>query len=227
MPTVLTRCVTSPVVLSLAGVELIFFRAAHTVLCFGFVAEPVLLLLLSSTSTVTRLALFIASSMLGGTRSQEGTQRGQLAPGDQRDIPCDITSCSALKQRGQVLGTWPLLRRWQGICLLVGGLSEWLPLHHFWFFLPLSSTYFTIFILTHTFFHFSPSYSLSGPAGSVGEWASSCLLWAGVSPPHLHILSCLLCLSDRIPSEEENMALHIQAIKLFTHKYKYIHDLTM
>lgn len=36
--------------------------------------------------------------------------------------------------------------------------------------------------------------------------------------PHLHILSYLPCLSYRIPSEEENMALNIQAIKLSTHK---------
>lgn len=49
--------------LGLAGMELTFFKTAHMVLCFGFVAKtvgnkPVLWLLVNSACTALRLSLF-------------------------------------------------------------------------------------------------------------------------------------------------------------------------
>jgi len=54
--------------------------------------------------------------------SREGTQAGQRTQMDQRDIPHHLTSCSAIQQRGGVLGEGShLLGDWLDIILLERG----------------------------------------------------------------------------------------------------------
>ena len=103
------RCITDSehfvsIVLVSAGIELIFFVVAGMGLCFGFVLKTVLIiqfsLLLSSAYTASRPPLLLTpprhGASWGSTRSWEGTQPGQLAPTDQRDIPHHTASCSAI-----------------------------------------------------------------------------------------------------------------------------------
>lgn len=92
-------------VLGLAGMEVTCFIAAHMVLCFGFVATTVLWLLLSIVCTASRFHFSPLCPLQqvgqGWTRSWEGTQLGQLARIDQRDIPGHPPSCSATKTEGE------------------------------------------------------------------------------------------------------------------------------
>jgi len=76
---------------------------------FGFVTKTVdnivvFWLLLSSTYTVSRLSLFPIldplMNRLGWARSWEGTWLGQMTQTDCRDVLCQITACSAIKNCG-------------------------------------------------------------------------------------------------------------------------------
>jgi len=70
------------VVLSLAGVELLFFIAAHMMLCFRLVTNIEIWLLLSSACTASRPPLFptLPPQEVGSgwAKGWEGTQPGQL-----------------------------------------------------------------------------------------------------------------------------------------------------
>ena len=98
------------IVLVLAGIELIFFMVASMGLCFGFVLKTVLIIqgyFSYSEQCLHRVKVFSASHptpparRLGGTRSWEGTQLGQLTPTDQRDISDHMVLCSAIKAGGR------------------------------------------------------------------------------------------------------------------------------
>lgn len=83
-------------------------------------------------------------------RYGEGTQLGQLTQTGQRNIPHHRTWRSARKtirgRRRRIVGgclpSWPLLKDWLGIRLLVGD-GKWFPLRHLFFlFLPHLLTWF-------------------------------------------------------------------------------------
>lgn len=100
--------------------------------------------LLASVCTVSRPSVFPHSALSspyhhwidwGCIKSWEGTESGRWT--NQKDIPCHITACSAIKQRRRDWEVSPLLlRNWLGICLPGRG-GECLILHYlFSFFLP-------------------------------------------------------------------------------------------
>ena len=91
------------IVLGVAGMELNFLLAAPMVLCAvlclggqNSVENTLTLeLLLSSACTASRPSLFL--TRLPQREGWEGTKPGQLTPADQRDIPHQMTSWSAVK----------------------------------------------------------------------------------------------------------------------------------
>lgn len=93
-------------VLGLAGIKLPSFLAAHTVPCFVFVVKLVLITCQCFGFCRTILAQYqdfysfpLPCPKLGAW-VWEGTQPWQLALTYQRDIPCHMVLCSAMKTRG-------------------------------------------------------------------------------------------------------------------------------
>ena len=91
-----------PVVLISAGIELIFFLVAGTVLCFGFRMRIMLIThrCFSCCWAVLTLVKDFSASHALPARSWEGAQPGQLTQTGQRDIPYHVTSCSVYKLGG-------------------------------------------------------------------------------------------------------------------------------
>lgn len=96
----------------LARTELTFFRVAIMGLCFGFVLETGMFFLLLRRACTARPFLCLPLLQHPGgwrcLRRQDGTQLGQLAPADQKDIPDNMMSYSAYgaggrsKKRGDI-----------------------------------------------------------------------------------------------------------------------------
>lgn len=96
----------------LAGIELIFFTEAHVMLFWIFDGNsgdtiPMFLLLQSSACTEPRMSLlFVQSCQPAGwacawSWELGGTQPGQLALTDQRDVPHHMELCSVIKPGGK------------------------------------------------------------------------------------------------------------------------------
>jgi len=85
--------------------QLTSFTAAYMVLCFAFMAKTVLTThqWFSYCSTVLAqheaILTCCCPKQVGWewSRGWEGTQLGQLTSSGQRDIPCHMTLCSAIK----------------------------------------------------------------------------------------------------------------------------------
>lgn len=88
-----------PLVLVLAGLELIFFIAAAIQQCFGFSIynTGMFFHMADQHSHKVKAFLLLTPPHWGCTRSWERTQPGQLSPADLRDIPDCITSCLVLQ----------------------------------------------------------------------------------------------------------------------------------
>lgn len=100
-------CETSSIVLALHRIELIFFMVAAGIgLYFGFVIEKVLirqgcLLSLSSVCTEPKPFLPLRLSYLWVGWGCTRFWRGELTPGDHRDIPNHMASCSNIMLGGK------------------------------------------------------------------------------------------------------------------------------
>lgn len=93
------------------------------------------------------------------TTGWEGMQPEQLTRTDQRDIPCHVMSCSAIKPRGSLPG---LLRDWLSIVWLVVNESFCIPC--FVLLIFVSCTYETVFI-SHT--HNGKLWEISAQMGVI------------------------------------------------------------
>lgn len=163
----------------MAGMEVIFFTGACTVLCFGFVAKTALVTRqcfgycsadLQSTNTFSSSLTLLLSRTPGWARSWKGTQPGQVAQAEHRDVTHHMISSKRNWGKGVL----------EQVAIAWGPAGHQSPCDRWWvtaFASLFSSLCKTILISTHEFSHFCSPHFPSHPAGRGrelrGGWAAA------------------------------------------------------